>query len=169
MALLELTDRRTTVTFSFSSPFGWRRRLTGLKIFSFRFYRLYCGTLSQSINFILIWIRSGWTQFWRRSLLVFGVDALEADSACFRVVFSYLATLFRISRKKKYIVLPFHPILAWSCHLVINRSLVSISSLLLWRNMFYHSGKSTRTKKNIRHDVHKPANLSSGFLCFLQS
>lgn len=29
----------------------------------------------------------------------FGVDALEADSASFRVVFSYLATLFRISRK----------------------------------------------------------------------
>lgn len=30
----------------------------------------------------------------------FGVDALEADSASFRVVFSYLATLFRISGEK---------------------------------------------------------------------
>lgn len=65
---------------SLSFPDRWRRKRQSnpyLNIFSFRFNRLYCGTLSQSINFILIWIRSGWTQFWWLWLRLFRmVDAL---------------------------------------------------------------------------------------------
>lgn len=72
----------------------------------------------------------------------FGVDALEADAACFRALslFFYRASLFILTREKeKPSLLPCPSILARSCHLMINRSLVIISSLLIWGNMFYHS------------------------------